>query len=269
VTTGLLNWYHFIPDIHDGIPMMSHALNAPHLPKKKPGHLGYAVLILAALSLLLVALLSMADPGEETGKPIVMEGFTQQLAEGRAKPEFANRETAAFMVRVDQEAGRLNAFDPLHYSRDPGVIAEGLAAINQWAMLIQEAAALDLTPDQRRRVLEFRHEVIAGQKRFFPILRSHYGPAVQQKVAKHNVAVLISDADHTTIEFVGGMFGSIGYQQGFTEMMWPILRRLRFKKIQYREYRSQDTFALWNILTPEDEVLVVWERDAGGYRIVE
>jgi hypothetical protein len=26
---------------------------------------------------------------------------------------------------------------------------------------------------------------------------------------------------------------------------------------------------LWNILTPEDEVLVVWERDAGGYRIVE
>jgi hypothetical protein len=51
-------------------------------------------------------------------------------------------------------------------------------------------------------------------------------------------------------------------------MMWPILRQLRFKKIQYREYRSQDTSAAWNIVTPEDEVLVVWERHATGYRTV-
>ena len=104
--------------------------------------------------------------------------------------------------------------------------------------------------------------MIAGQKRFFPALRSQYGPAVQQKVAKHNVAVSTSDADHATIDFVGGMFGSVGYQRGFTEMMWPILRQLRFKKIQYREYRTQDTFASWNIQSPEDDVLVVWERDA-------
>ena len=53
------------------------------------------------------------------------------------------------------------------------------------------------------------------------------------------------------------------------KMMWPILRQLRFKTIQYREYRSQDTFASWNILSPEDEVLVVWERDTTGYRTVE
>ena len=247
---------------------MSHTLNAPHLPRKQPGHLGYAVLILAALSLLLVVSLSMPDPDGKTGKPIVMEGVTKQLADGRTKPEFAKRETAAFMVRVDQEAGRLNAFDPLHYSRDPGTIGEALAVINQWAVLIQEAAALDLTPNQRERVLEFRREVIAGQKRFFPALRSQYGPAMQQKVAKHNVAVSTSDADHTTIDFVGGIFGSVGYQQGFTEMMWPILRQLRFKKIQYWEYRTRDTCAAWNIVTPEDEVLVVWERHATGYRTV-
>jgi hypothetical protein len=60
-----------------------------------------------------------------------------------------------------------------------------------------------------------------------------------------------------------------GYQQGFTEMMWPILRQLRFKRIQYREYRSQDTVATWNILSPEDEALVVWEHNAGGYHTVE
>ena len=198
-----------------------------------------------------------------------MEGFTEQSAVGRAKPAFVNPNTATFMGRVDQEFSRLKAFDPLHYSREPGTIGEGLAMINQWAVLIEEAAALDLTPDQRRRVLDFRREVIAGQQRFFPALRSHYGPAMQQKVAKHNVAVSTSDTDHTTIDFVGGMFGSVGYQRGFTEMMWPILRQLRFKKIQYREYRSQDTFASWNILSPEDEVLVVWERDTTGYRTVE
>ena len=49
-----------------------------------------------------------------------MEGFTEQSAVGRAEPELANHETAAFMVRVDQEFSRLKAFDPLHYSRDPG-----------------------------------------------------------------------------------------------------------------------------------------------------
>jgi hypothetical protein len=86
-------------------------------------------------------------------------------------------------------------------------------------VLIQEAAALNLTPDQRRRVLEFRREVIAGQQRFFPALRSHYGPAMQQKVAKHNVAVSTSETDHATIDFVGSMFASVGYQRGFTEMM--------------------------------------------------
>ena len=198
-----------------------------------------------------------------------MEGFTEQSAVGWAKPAFVNPNTATFMGRVDQEFSRLMAFDPVYYTREPGAIAEGLAVINQWAVLIQEAAALDLTPDQRRRVLEFRREVIAGQQRFFPALRSHYGPAMQQKVAKHNVAVSTSDTDHTTIDFVGGMFGSVGYQRGFTEMMWPILRQLRFKKIQYREYRSQETFASWNILSPEDEVLVVWERDTTGYRTVE
>jgi hypothetical protein len=248
---------------------MSHILNGPHLPREKPGRLGYTVLILAALSLLLAVSLSMPDHGEETGKPVVMEGFTEQSAVGWAKPAFVNPNTATFMGRVDQEFSRLMAFDPLHYSRDPGTIAEGLAMINQWAVLIQEAAALDLTPDQRRRVLDFRREVIVGQQRFFPALRSHYGPAIQQKVAKHNVAVSTSDTDHTTIDFVGGMFGSVGYQRGFTEMMWPILRQLRFKTIQYREYRSQATFASWNILSPEDEVLVVWERDTTGYRTVE
>jgi hypothetical protein len=248
---------------------MSHALNAPHLLRKKWGRFGYAVLILVALSLLLVVLLSMPDPGEETGKFTVMEGFTGRSGVALAQPAFVNPNTATFMGRVDQEVGRLNAFDPLHYSRDPGTIGEALAVINQWAVLIQEAAALDLTPGQRRRVLEFRREVIAGQKRFFPTLRSQYGPAMQQKVAKHNVAVSTSDADHTTIDFVGGMFGSVGYQRGFTEMMWPILRQLRFKKIQFREYRSQDAYASWNIQSPEDGVLVIWERDAGGYRIVE
>jgi hypothetical protein len=51
--------------------------------------------------------------------------------------------------------------------------------------------------------------------------------------------------------------------------MWPILRQLRFKKVQFREYRSQGTFASWNIQSPEDGVLVVWERDANEYRVVE
>ena len=248
---------------------MSDTLSTPHLATEKPKRFGYAVPILAALSLLFVVSLSRPDPDEETGKPVIMEGFTERSAVGRAKPELGNHGTAAFMVRVDQEFSRLKAFDPLHYTREPGLIGEALAAINQWAVLIQEAAALDLTPDQRERVLEFRREVIAGQKRFFPALRSQYGPAMQQKVAKHNVAVSTSDADHTTIDFVGGMFGSVGYQQGFTEIMWPILRQLRFKKIQYWEYRTQDTSAAWNILTPEDEVLVVWERDTTGYRTVE
>jgi hypothetical protein len=248
---------------------MSHTLNGPHLPREKPGRLGHTVLILAALSLLLAVSLSMPDHGEETGKPVVMEGFTEQSAVGRAKPAFVNPNTATFMGRVDQEFSRQKAFDPLYYTKEPGLIGEALAVINQWAVLIQEAAALDLTPDQRQRVLDFRREVIAGQQRFFPALRSHYGPAMQQKVAKHNVAVSTSDTDHTSIDFVGSMFGSVGYQRGFTEMMWPILRQLRFKTIQYREYRSQATFASWNILSPEDEVLVVWERDAAGYRTVE
>jgi hypothetical protein len=247
---------------------MSDILSTPHLATEKPKRFGYAVPILAALSLLFVVSLSMPDPDEETGKPVIMESFTEQSAAARAEPERGNHGTAAFMARVDQEFSRLKAFDPVHYTREPGLVGEALAAINQWAVLIQEAAALDLMPDQRERVLEFRREVIAGQKRFFPALRSQYGPAMQQKVAKHNVAVSTSDADHTTIDFVGGMFGSVGYQQGFTEMMWPILRQLRFKKIQYWEYRTRDTCAAWNIVTPEDEVLVVWERHATGYRTV-
>jgi hypothetical protein len=247
---------------------MSDTLSTPHLATEKPKRFSYAVPILAVLSLPLVVSLSMPGPDEETGKPAIMESFTEQSAVGRAKPERGNHGTAAFMVRMDQEFSRLKAFDPLHYTREPGLIGEALATINQWAVLIQEAAALDLTPGQRERVLDFRREVIAGQQRFFPTLRSQYGPAMQQKVAKHNVAVSTSDADHTTINFVGGMFGSVGYQQGFTETMWPILRQLRFKKIQYWEYRTQDTSAAWNILTPEDEVLVIWERHATGYRTV-
>ena len=247
---------------------MSDILSTPHLATEKPKRFGYAVPILAALSLLFVVSLSLPDPDQETGKPAIMESFPEQSAVGRAEPERGNHGTAAFMVQVDQEFSRLKAFDPVHYTREPGLVGEALAAINQWAVLIQEAAALDLTPDQRERVLEFRREVIAGQKRFFPALRSQYGPAMQQKMAKHNVAVSTSDADHTTIDFVGGMFGSVGYQQGFTEMMWPILRQLRFKKIQYWEYRTRDTCAAWNIVTPEDEVLVVWERHATGYRTV-
>jgi hypothetical protein len=248
---------------------MGHILNAPHLSKKKPRRLDYAVLVSIALSLPLVVLLSKPESNKETGRSVVQGNFAEQSTIVLVKSNPASQETAAFMVRVEQEFNRLNAFDPLYYTKEPGLIGEALAVINQWAVLIQEAAALDLTPDQRQHVLEFRRAVIAGQKRFFPALRSQYGPAMQQKVAKHNVAVSTSDADHTTIDFVGGMFGSVGYQRGFTEMMWPILRQLRFKKIQFREYRSQATVASWNIQSPEDGLLVVWERDAGGYRVVE
>ena len=59
---------------------MSHTLNGPHLPREKPGRLGYTILILTALSLLAVSL-GMPDHGEETGKAPVMEGFTEQSAE--------------------------------------------------------------------------------------------------------------------------------------------------------------------------------------------
>jgi hypothetical protein len=107
---------------------MSHILNGPHLPREKPGRLGYTVLILAALSLLLAVSLSMPDHDEETGKPVVMEGFTEQSAVGWAKPTFVNPNTATFMGRVDQEFSRLMAFDPLHYSRDPGTIGEALVS---------------------------------------------------------------------------------------------------------------------------------------------
>jgi hypothetical protein len=92
---------------------------------------------------------------------------------------------------------------------------------------------------------------------------------MQKEVTEHNVTVSTFDTSYTNIDFVGGMFGVVGYQRGFTEMMWPILRQLRFKKVQYREYRSQDSFTTWNILSPEDEVLVIWERDATGYRTME
>jgi hypothetical protein len=248
---------------------MSHTLDAPHLLKKKPRRLDYAVLVAVALSLLLVVLFIKPEPEEETGKPIALGNLAEQSVVVLVKSDPANQETAAFMIRVDQEFSRLTAFDPLYHTEEPGHIAEGLAVINHWAVLIQEAATLDLTPDQRLRVLEFRREVIAGQKHFFPTMRSQYGPAMQQKVAKHNVAVSTSETEHTTIDFVGSMFASVGYQRGFTEMMWPILRQLRFKKIQFREYRSQDTFASWNIQSPEDDVLVVWERNASGHRVVE
>jgi hypothetical protein len=77
---------------------MSHALNAPHLLRKKWGRFGYAVLILVALSLLLVVLLSMPDPGEETGKSTVMEGFTGRSSVALVQPELANPKTATFMV---------------------------------------------------------------------------------------------------------------------------------------------------------------------------
>jgi hypothetical protein len=76
---------------------MSHTLNGLHLPKRKPGRLGYTVLILTALSLLAVSL-SMPNPGEETGKSTVMEGFTGRSSVALVQPELANPKTATFMV---------------------------------------------------------------------------------------------------------------------------------------------------------------------------
>ena len=248
---------------------MSHTLNAPHPPRRTPRPLGYAAVILAALSPMLLVSLGMPGAGEDTGKPAAMEGLVGQPAVAWTPPGLAKHGTAALMAQVDHEFGRLGAFDPLDHAGEPGAVGEELAVINQWAVLVEEATALDLAPDQRRRVLEFRRQVIAGQKRFLPALRSQFGPAVQGKVAGHDVAVSTSEADHTTIGFLGGMFGSAGYQQGFTETLWPVLRQLRFKRIEYREHRFRDTAASWNILTPEDDALVVWERDAAGYRTVE
>ena len=104
---------------------MSHTLNFPHSPRRKPRPLGHAAVILAALSPVLLVSLGMPGPGQDTGKPAAMEGIAGQPAVAWATPGLAKHGTAALMARVDHELGRLRAFDPLAHAGEPGAVGGG------------------------------------------------------------------------------------------------------------------------------------------------
>lgn len=140
-----------------------------------------------------------------------------------------------------------------------------LSLLNNFARTLFDTTHGDsLTAAQQAQVATFRTKLVSLQQRTLPIIRKAYGKIIGDKLWEHDVTARVLDDGNRTIEFVGWFFAAHRNIKDMNENIWPMVRKLRFTRVQYRWMKDGD-MTFFTTKGSDSEVLT-WDD---GNHIIE
>jgi hypothetical protein len=160
------------------------------------------------------------------------------------------------LSELESEAASLNSFNSdgwLLQGKD-GVLTE-LSVFDKWADLLTTA---DVRADARvkKAAIQLRQRVGALQQKEFPKMRKAWASDVNNTMWEHDVTAQVLGSKATTLSLVGGAFAANRNIKAVQETLSPILRRLRFRRLQFKWIPSASEYTYYNYDVPEDNVVV-------------
>lgn len=180
-----------------------------------------------------------------------------------------NKEKNKYIERLKRELEGIPNVKVETYTKSKETIKFGVVLLNLWAVLAEEGNKFDSFSKSEQKLLKrFKTKVSSAQVKIFPKLRDAYGPIVRKELWEHDISAKTFGKGYRTIDFVGGLFAANKNIKQVHQSLIYMLREMRFRKTQYKWYKGDSEFTYFNIESPKDSELVIWEDD-GTYKVIK
>lgn len=122
---------------------------------------------------------------------------------------------------------------------------------------------------QQKQARKLAKDLSRLQSRLFPKMRDAYGPAVRKALWENDMGARTIGKGYRIIEIWGGAFAANRNKQSFQDGVQGVLYKLRFNQSRYRWYKEADEFTYYDMDTPADGDLVVWEGEGTSFAHVD
>ncbi len=129
-----------------------------------------------------------------------------------------------------------------------------LSNFNQWYNYVNDGKNSSVD-SVKKSAAKLETSLVEFQKKEFANLRKTYCKIAKEKLWEENVDVKSIGSSYSTIEFSGVYFASNKNIKKTQETIQEIVRRLRFKKVNYKWYKGASEYTYYNLETPNDSKL--------------
>lgn len=203
----------------------------------------------------------------ETEKQQLRKEQEQQQAE---QQQLADAKTTEFTEQVEDAQLGLTYFSNKSMCRmNLTIMQTCLKALNAASQVLLNAKDYQLNAEQQQALKTLRKSLVEKQKAGFPNMRDAFGPVVRKMLWEVDITAKTTGAGYRTIKLTGGWFALNRNIKQVQEDMLPMLNRLRFKRAEYRWSDIANKYQYYELETPADDELVVWQGTNNRYIVVE
>ncbi|MEL6837228.1 MAG: hypothetical protein AAFP77_29755 [Bacteroidota bacterium] len=183
----------------------------------------------------------------------------------RTNQSVIDKQEAAIMASIDQDSlffaqmnetlSELeNGFDREPYKGNTEAVAEGLNMLSKASGQIIKGEASEVE-EISALAGNMKGLLPAAQKKAYPVLRKNFVEAIKHTYWRENVEVVLKGNRNTTIEFTGGAFANNATTEDTFKSLQPVLKRLRFKRANFKWYDYDDEYTYYTLDVLEDSEL--------------
>lgn len=161
----------------------------------------------------------------------------------RAKDIVAELERQEKITKLNNQLDNsLRLLDELKINDNSGSedIRLALVMFEAASMTVKEAAAFEGDKGITDKGARLRSKLSSTQQRLLPAMRRRFGKIMSSTLWEHNVEVVVQGGQAKTVRFIAGMFASNSNIAEAQRANNDLLRRLRFKRVQYEWYRGSE-----------------------------
>jgi hypothetical protein len=226
----------------------------------EPGQVHSVVVLVVVVIVVLVSLFE----SQTRDKPRTTNTSTTPTNATSTSPAVAADPKAEVLKRASvlSDAMRDMQIDIAGRSIDTIVLV--IETFNLGATVVRDAALLELSPDERKTISALRTSLLRRQAQTFPRMRKRVGPMLASMLWESDIAAETHGTGYSTVQFVGGPFAAHRNIAAAQKAIYPLLMRLRFKRVEYKWIPSEAEYTYYDVASPSDSALAVVGKDGSA-----
>ena len=168
---------------------------------------------------------------------------------------------ARYIAQLHREVASLErGFNIAPYLDSKDNVMMGLVLFSAWATIYEEGKKYELSDEDEALRRKLRNLVLAAQQKALPRLRKAWSQALNKSLWEVDITASALGGRSETLELVGAIYAANANKRSSMKELWEALMLLRFKRIQFKWFKYEDEFTYWQVPSPTDKDLIVWEN---------